>query len=117
MVDYNQALSVHQALERGRALDDEGIAWIEEPIRHDDLVGNRTLARALRSPLQIGENFDGPQALEAAVSAGAADLVMPDVARIGGVPGWQQAAAIAAVHGLEMASTPFDRKSTRPHSS
>src|SRR3546814_9713362 len=36
MVDYNQALSVHQALERGRALDDEGIAWIEEPIRHDD---------------------------------------------------------------------------------
>src|SRR3546814_1936016 len=75
MVDYNQALSVHQALERGRALDDEGIAWIEEPIRHDDLVGNRTIARALRSPLQIGGNFDGPQDLEAAVSAGAADLV------------------------------------------
>src|SRR3546814_13537612 len=48
MVDYNQALSVHQALERVRALDDEGIAWIEEPIRHDDLVGGRTLARALR---------------------------------------------------------------------
>src|SRR3546814_4812719 len=34
----------------------------------------------------------------------AADLVMPDVARIGGVTGWQQAAAIAAVHGIEMSS-------------
>lgn len=104
MIDYNQALSVNQALERGRALDDEGIAWIEEPIRHDDWAGNRTLARVLRSPLQIGENFDGPQALEVAVSTGAADLVMPDVARIGGVTGWQQAAAVAAVHGIEMSS-------------
>ncbi len=36
MVDYNQALTVDEALRRGRALDDEGIYWIEEPIRHDD---------------------------------------------------------------------------------
>ena len=104
MVDYNQALSVHQALERGRALDDEGIAWIEEPIRHDDWAGNRALARALRSPLQIGENFDGPRALDLALAEEAADLVMPDAARIGGVTGWQQAAAIAALHGIEMSS-------------
>src|SRR3546814_18644119 len=48
MVDYNQALTVNQALDRGRALDREGIAWIEEPIRHDDWAGNRALVRALR---------------------------------------------------------------------
>src|SRR5438128_2734501 len=36
MVDYNQALSRVAALERGRALDEEGIYWLEEPIRHDD---------------------------------------------------------------------------------
>src|SRR3546814_4104632 len=107
MVDYNQALSVNQALERGWALDDEGIEWLEEPIRHDDLVGNRTLARALRSPLQIGENFDGPQALEMAVSAGTADLAMPAVARIAGVPGWQHASALAALPGIQMSSHLF----------
>src|SRR3546814_14174576 len=109
MVDYNQALSVHQALERGRALDDEGIAWIEEPIRHDDLVGNRTLARALRSPLQIGENFDGPPALGAAVSAGAADLVIPDVAGDCGVTGWTRAPPVAAVPGQDMSRILFPR--------
>src|SRR3546814_7490810 len=54
MVDYNQALTVNQALDRGRALDREGIAWIEEPIRHDDWAGNRALVRALRTPLQVG---------------------------------------------------------------
>ena len=37
MVDYNQALSRVEALERGRALQSEGVAWLEEPIRQDDL--------------------------------------------------------------------------------
>ena len=33
MVDFNQALSVHEATRRGHALDGEGLEWIEEPIR------------------------------------------------------------------------------------
>src|SRR5262245_2531650 len=57
MVDYNQALSVAQALERGRALDAEGVFWLEEPIRHDDYAGTALLKRELRTPIQIGENF------------------------------------------------------------
>ena len=39
MADYNQALTVEEALLRGKALDSEGLAWIEEPIRHDDYAG------------------------------------------------------------------------------
>lgn len=37
MVDYNQSLSVSQAVERVRVLDGEGLHWIEEPTRADDL--------------------------------------------------------------------------------
>ena len=104
MVDYNQALTVAQALERGRALAAEGIAWIEEPIRHDNLAGHATLTRDLATPIQIGENFDGPKAMAQALAAGACDLVMPDAARIGGVTGWQQAAGVAAAYDIEMSS-------------
>jgi mandelate racemase len=104
MVDYNQALTVAQALERGRALATEGITWIEEPIRHDDLAGHATLVRDLAPPIQIGENFDGPKAMAQALAAGACDLVMPDAARIGGVTGWQQAAGVAAAYDVEMSS-------------
>ncbi|HEX7890487.1 MAG TPA: enolase C-terminal domain-like protein [Ramlibacter sp.] len=104
MVDYNQALSRVEALERGRALQSEGIAWLEEPIRHDDLPGNAEIARALDLPLQIGENFDGPKDLLRALQAQACDLVMPDVARIGGVTGWMQAAGVAEAHGIPMSS-------------
>jgi mandelate racemase len=104
MVDYNQALTVAEALERGRALDGEGISWLEEPIRHDDYAGCARLAQELRTPVQIGENFALAEAMATALAAGAADYVMPDAERIGGVAGWQRAAALAAVHGKEMSS-------------
>ena len=107
MVDYNQALSLAQALERGRALDQEGIYWLEEPIRHDDYSGNATLVRELNTPIQIGENFSEGDAMAAALAAGAADYVMPDLERIGGVTGWLRAAALAATHRIEMSSHLF----------
>jgi mandelate racemase len=104
MVDYNQALSTFEALQRGRALQSEGVSWLEEPIRHDDLPGNAQIARSLDLPLQLGENFDGPKDLLRALQAQACDLVMPDVARIGGVTGWMQAAGVAEAHGIPMSS-------------
>jgi mandelate racemase len=107
MVDYNQALSVEDALERGRALDGEGIYWLEEPIRHDDYAGAAMLARELKTPIQLGENFSLPAAMQVALGAGAADYVMPDLERIGGVTGWRQAAALAAARKVAMSSHLF----------
>lgn len=104
MVDYNQGLTRAQALERGRALDQEGLYWLEEPIRHDDYEGAAILADALTIPIQIGENFSEPRAMAQALSMKAADYVMPDLDRIGGVTGWLRAAGLAAAHGIEMSS-------------
>jgi mandelate racemase len=56
MADYNQALGLPAALDRCRALDEEGLHWIEEPVRHDDYPASARLAAALRTPVQIGEN-------------------------------------------------------------
>jgi len=113
MVDYNQALSVAEALARGRALDQEGVYWLEEPVRHDDYVGAAAIARELKTPVQIGENFSQCTAMADALAAGAADYVMPDLERIGGVTGWQRAAALAAAHGIEMSSHLFPEVSAQ----
>jgi L-alanine-DL-glutamate epimerase-like enolase superfamily enzyme len=50
MVDYNQCLTAPNALRRCRTLDDEGLAWIEEPVRCDNLDGHARIARVDRSP-------------------------------------------------------------------
>jgi mandelate racemase len=107
MVDYNQALSLVDARERGRALDGEGIYWLEEPIRHDDYVGLATLVGELATPIQIGENFSESAAMAVALAAGAAGYVMPDLERIGGVTGWQRAMALASTHRIAMSSHLF----------
>jgi mandelate racemase len=104
MVDYNQALSVDEAIRRSRALDAEGVYWIEEPIRHDDFKGSAAIAAAARTPVQIGENFSQVYDMQKAIDAGASDYVMPDLERIGGVTGWQRASELAAQSGLPMSS-------------
>jgi mandelate racemase len=104
MVDYNQALSIDEAIRRGHALDGEGVYWIEEPIRHDDHAGCAMVARALTTPVQIGENFSLPQDMERALAAQACGYVMPDLERIGGVTGWQRAAELARARDISMSS-------------
>ena len=111
MVDFNQALSLEEALRRGRAMDGEGLAWIEEPIRHDDYRGCAELARELATPVQIGENFSLPEQMAEALATDACDCVMPDLERIGGVTGWQRAASLAAERSIPMSSHLFPEAS------
>jgi mandelate racemase len=104
MADYNQALSLDEAMERCQALDGEGLSWIEEPIRHDDYSACARLADAINTPIQIGENFSGPPAMAAALAAGAADYMMLDAFRIGGITGWRECAALAFRPGMRLSS-------------
>jgi mandelate racemase len=104
MVDFNQGLHLGEALQRCHAIDDLGLAWIEEPIVYDNLEGYARLAAEVRTPIQMGENFYGPRALYNALQMKACDYVMPDFMRIGGVTGWQRAAAIAAAAGVPIST-------------
>ena len=104
MCDFNQGLSLGDALVRCHALDDQGLYWFEEPTTYDNIPGHAQLARELKTPVQIGENFYGPRQLYRAVRASAADYVMPDLMRIGGVSGWLRAAAIAGAAGIQMST-------------
>jgi mandelate racemase len=104
MVDFNQGLTLGDALHRCHALDDQQLHWFEEPVAYDDLAAHARLREELGTPVQLGENFYGPRALAQAVAMGAGDLVMPDLMRIGGVTGWLRSAAIAGAAGLPMSS-------------
>jgi mandelate racemase len=97
LVDYNQGLTRPEAERRG----------LEEPLPVDDDQGLAGLRAALRVPVQGGENWWGPKGMARALGAGAVDLCMPDAMKIGGVTGWQQAAALAAAARIPMSSHIF----------
>ena len=100
MVDYNQSLTPVEAMRRVRVLDDEGLGWVEEPVVAEDYAGMSAVARAVRTPIQAGENWWGPLEFAKAIEAGATDLLMPDVMKVFGVTGWMQVAALGAAKGL-----------------
>jgi mandelate racemase len=107
LVDYNQGLTRPEAERRGRALQDVGVRWLEEPLPVDDDAGLAALRDALHLPIQGGENWWGPKGMARALEAGAVDLCMPDAMKIGGVTGWMQAAALAAAKRIPMSSHIF----------
>ncbi|GAB5470292.1 MAG: enolase C-terminal domain-like protein [Rhodospirillales bacterium] len=102
MVDYNQSLSYAEALARVLALDDHDLAWIEEPLPSDDLAGHARLRAKARTPIQLGENFWSPRELARALEAGAGDLYMPDLMKIGGPTAWLRCAALAEPAGIPL---------------
>jgi mandelate racemase len=107
MCDFNQRLTPNEGLRRARALDGEGLYWIEEPLRHDDYEGYARIAAEVATPIQTGENLVDTFEMARAIALRSLDFVMPDVQRIGGVTGWLRAAALAHAHGVEMSSHLF----------
>jgi mandelate racemase len=104
MVDYNQSLSVPEALARLERLDAEGLGWVEEPVHADDADGSAAVSRAARTPIQAGESWWSPAEAARHIAATSSDHVMLDVGRIGGVTGWTRAAAIAHAAGRPVSS-------------
>jgi mandelate racemase len=104
MVDYNQCLTPAEAIQRLRALEDFRLVWIEEPTLAHDYEGHAQIAREIATPIQCGENWWGPLDLRHAIQAHASDFIMPEVMKMGGVTGWQRAAAIGEAQGIRVSS-------------
>lgn len=107
MVDYNQSLGPAEARQRIAAIAPYDIAWVEEPVANEDLQGHARVRAGSPAPIQTGENWWFPRGMAEAVAAGASDLAMLDVMKIGGVTGWLAAAAQAEAAGLPVSSHLF----------
>jgi mandelate racemase len=113
MVDYNQCLAPSEAVQRIRMLGGEGLTWVEEPTLAHDYAGHALITSATDIPIQCGENWWGIQDMQHAIGAGASDLVMPDVMKIGGVTGWLRAASLAQSHKIPLSSHLWPELSAR----
>jgi L-alanine-DL-glutamate epimerase-like enolase superfamily enzyme len=104
MVDANQSLTTVEAIRRGRAFEELGCYWWEEPIPADDIDGYATLAEALDIPIGTGENLYTCADFARFLRRGAVDVVQPDLRRTGGPTALLQIGALADAFRLPYAS-------------
>jgi L-alanine-DL-glutamate epimerase-like enolase superfamily enzyme len=103
MVDANQAFTRDEAVRRARMLEPLDLMWIEEPMPADDVRGHTLLAAATRIPVAVGESLYSIGQFCEYLSTGAASVVQPDVARIGGVTPWLKVAHLAEAFDVSVA--------------
>jgi L-alanine-DL-glutamate epimerase-like enolase superfamily enzyme len=100
MVDATESWSLTQARRTGRALAQCGIAWLEDPVHHLDVAGLAELRRQLDVPIAAGEHLYHLDAFRTLLEARAVDVVILDLARVGGITPWRKIAALAEAHGI-----------------
>ncbi|HXJ39606.1 MAG TPA: mandelate racemase/muconate lactonizing enzyme family protein, partial [Bryobacteraceae bacterium] len=104
MVDANQVFTRPEALRRGRAYQEAGCFWFEEPLPPHDVEGFAEIARALDMRVATGENLYNKHAFMDLMERKGADVVQPDNRRAGGPTEWIEIGAISDAFGLELAS-------------
>ena len=103
MVDANQRWDLDQATRGAEALGELGVRWLEEPMRADDLAAHRELRRRVAVPIAVGENLHTLHRFRDWLDAGAADVVQPNIVRVGGITPFLAIADLARGRGVDLA--------------
>jgi L-talarate/galactarate dehydratase len=100
MVDANQQWDRPTAQRMCRLLEPMNLVWIEEPLDAYDHEGHAALAAQFDTPIATGEMLTSVQEHGDLIRHRAADYLMPDAPRVGGITPFLKIAAQAEQAGL-----------------
>jgi len=104
MCDINQRWRPEQAIDIGSRVEDVGLFWLEDVTAADDYPGLARVTAALNTPIAGGEYVWGIVPFRHMLEARSVDIVMVDLARVGGVTQWMKVAAMAEAFNLPIVS-------------
>jgi L-alanine-DL-glutamate epimerase-like enolase superfamily enzyme len=111
MVDANQRFTVEHAIRLGRKLEEFNLAWFEEPVPAYDIEGSARVAAALDVPIATGENEYTRYGFRHLLETKAADILMPDLARVGGFTELLKVAHMAEAYEVPISPHIFSEQS------
>jgi L-alanine-DL-glutamate epimerase-like enolase superfamily enzyme len=103
MVDANQQWDRPTAQRMCRVFEELNLVWIEEPLDAYDHEGHAALAAAFDTPIATGEMLTSAAEHADLIRHRAADYLMPDAPRVGGITPFLKIAAQAEAAGLMLA--------------
>lgn len=102
-IDANNGYYAKQAITMARRFAPYNVGWFEEPVLADDIAGLAAVARAIDIPVATGEHEYTKYGFKDLIAAGGADIVQPDVGRVGGITEWLKVAHLAHAFNLPVA--------------
>jgi L-alanine-DL-glutamate epimerase-like enolase superfamily enzyme len=111
MADANQGLTEAQAIRLGRMLEEFDLTWFEEPLPAWDLDGLARVAAALDTPIASGETEYTRYGFRRMLELRSADILMPDLQRVGGVSEFMRVGHMAEAHDVAVSSHLFPETS------
>ncbi|BBP62437.1 mandelate racemase/muconate lactonizing enzyme family protein [Pseudomonas sp. St316] len=103
MVDANQQWDRPTAQRMCRRLEPFNLVWIEEPLDCYDAEGHAALALQFDTPIATGEMLTSVAEHWEFIKLRAADYLMPDAPRVGGITPYLRVQALAEQAGLMIA--------------
>lgn len=98
MADANHCYTTSDAFYVGRALDDLGAYWFEEPVAPEDLDGYRELRAGLRTNISGGEAEFNRWGWRAILENRGLDIAQPEVCALGGISEYLRVLALCHAH-------------------
>jgi L-alanine-DL-glutamate epimerase-like enolase superfamily enzyme len=111
MADANQGLTEAQAIRLGRRLEEFNLAWFEEPLPAWDVEGLARVSAALDTPIASGETEYTRYGFRRMLDLRSADILMPDLQRVGGVSEFMRVGHMAESHDIAVSSHLFPETS------
>ena len=98
MVDANHCYTAADAFYVGRALDELGAFWFEEPVAPEDLDGYAALRAGLRVSIAGGEAEFSRWGWRTLLESGGLDIAQPEVCALGGISEYLRVLALCHAH-------------------
>ena len=98
MVDANHCYATPDAFYVGRALEELGAYWFEEPVAPEDLDGYRELRAGLRVNISGGEAEFNRWGWRQILENRGLDIAQPEVCAVGGVSEYLRVLALCHAH-------------------
>lgn len=102
-IDVHGRYDLPSAVQVARALAPFRLMWLEEPVPPENIEALIRVRESSPVPICAGENVYTRFGLHDLIQRGAVDIVMPDIAKFGGVLDGIHVAALAEFYGLPFA--------------
>lgn len=102
MIDANHGYDAIEATAVGRAAEQYGVDWFEEPVLPEEPTVYARVRASQPLPVAGGETWHGRHAVQQALTAGAVDILQPDVCGSGGFTEFRRLVDMAELAGVRV---------------